>query len=351
MSEREEMIDLSIIVPVYNVEEFLQECIESIIDNDYESKEVILVDDGSTDNSGRICDSYAQKYDYIKVLHKKNGGLSSARNHGIEFASGEYLGFVDSDDIIDHNMYSEMMSHAKLHNADMVVCGIYNYYSGEKENTVAVHAKSTVVYEDNKKYSLFIDHNGMGDYAVNKIYRKSLFGDTIRFPQGKSFEDIYTSYKLYERAKKVVCIDKDLYYYRYRLDSISRSSVYNPNMINIMLSTKEQYEFIKKNAKEYIPQASQKFLDGNMLFLNHMYSNKMIKKEKKQVKMLRDNVNTLLNESCTYDRFYQEARSFSRSVFAWSMRKKITRFSSKLITHPRFYKAFMLVFGKLTFQE
>ena len=337
------MVDLSIIVPVYNVEEFLRECIDSIIKNDYASKEIILVDDGSTDSSASICESYAQKYDYIKVLHKENGGLSSARNYGIDFAEGKYLGFVDSDDFIAHDMYSEMMNHAKLHNAD-------NYYGDDKEKTTAVHSPNTVVYEDNKKYSLFIDHNGMGDYAVNKIYSKSLF-DKVRFPEGKSFEDIYTSYKLYEKANKVVCLDKDLYYYRYRLDSISRSSVYNPNMINIVLSVKEQYEFIKKNAEEYIPQASQKFLDANMLFLNHMYSNNMIRKEKKLVKMLRDNVNTLLNEKCEYDRFYNEAKIFRRGVSHWLIRKKITMLNNKLNIHPKYQRVFVLVFGKLLIQE
>lgn len=344
------MVELSIIVPVYNVEEFLQECVESLINNDFASKEIILVDDGSTDDSGNICDEYAQKYDYIKVVHKENGGLSSARNCGIEHANGKYLGFVDSDDVVADDMYREMMSCAMLHNADMVVCGIYNFHGDISNKTTGVHSQNTVVYETNEKYRLFIDHNGMGDYAVNKIYLKSLF-DTIRFPQGKSFEDIYTSYKIYEKANKVVCLDKDFYYYRYRVDSISRSAKYNPNMVNIVYSVSEQYEFIKKNASEYLDLASQKFLDANMVLLEHLYSNKMIFKEKNITELIRENIRILLNQNCAYTRHYNEAKVFNRGLLYWLLRKKVTLLNTRLGIHPRYQKLFLLIFKNWVIPE
>lgn len=122
---------ISIIVPVYNVEKYLNKCIDSIINQTYKNIEIILVDDGSTDNSGKICDEYLLRDSRIKVIHKNNGGLSSARNEGINISSGEYIGFVDSDDWVEPNMYEEMYKKILYSNADIVDCGYWKEYENK----------------------------------------------------------------------------------------------------------------------------------------------------------------------------------------------------------------------------
>lgn len=219
--EKQEII--SIIVPVYNVESYFPKCIESICNQTYYNLEIILVDDGSTDESGTMCDQYAQKDKRIKVIHKKNGGLADARNVGIEVATGEYLAFVDSDDYIHPQMYEIFYRGIQKNNAQMAVCQFQDVEENEVCFKTLKHKKEWIIIEseDEKfKYSL-------GDYttvcftvAWNKLYRAELFKD-IRYPYGKIHEDEFTTYKIIELCNKIVYTDEILYYYVQRKDSIT----------------------------------------------------------------------------------------------------------------------------------
>lgn len=220
---------ISVIVPIYNVEMYLIKCIESFLGQTHSNLEIILVDDGSPDGCPEICDKYALKDARIRVIHKKNGGLSDARNAGLEIATGDYIGFVDSDDWIAPDMYEYLLQGICGYNSDISYCGFINVhdtwvdYNNEKADMV--YSSETALNE------LFIDR--LKNYAWNKLYKAELW-ENIRFPVGRKFEDILTNYKLFERAKRISILKEPKYYYLNRSDSImnekgfmNRRSVYS----------------------------------------------------------------------------------------------------------------------------
>ncbi len=211
---------LSIIIPVYKVEKYLPRCVDSVLNQSYSNLEIILVDDGSPDGCPEICDDYCGKDARIRVLHKENGGLSDARNRGIEIARGKYIGFVDSDDYIHQDMYMNLWMNIKREEADIAVCGICKVY-GEKpagdisfENEAAVYTGRGAVKNifDAKLYLSSV-------VAWNKLYKRELF-HAVRYPEGKIHEDEFTTYKLFWESAKVVYISGKYYYYYQRDDSI-----------------------------------------------------------------------------------------------------------------------------------
>lgn len=204
---------ITVIIPVYNVEKYLVRCLESVIHQTYKNLEIILVDDGSTDTSGMICDRYAVEDARIKVIHQKNGGLSAARNTGIEAATGDYIAFVDSDDFIEITMYEEMEKLAEEHQAELVAC---RYYCVYKDHETDDSTGRITVYDEPlsmlKQYlkeeeTFLIQHA-----AWNKLYYKDLLKEE-RFPVGRWYEDVVFSAKVLSRVQKGVYLDKALYHY------------------------------------------------------------------------------------------------------------------------------------------
>lgn len=248
MIKNEELNNLiSIIVPVYKVEDYLEKCIESILNQTYKNIEIILVDDGSPDRCGKICDDYAIKDNRIKVIHKKNGGLSEARNYGINIASGEYILFIDSDDYIDKNMCEILIKEAKKNDSDIVICNYYNV----KENDYFINKMSITnnkILLTNLEMMKIFFLKGYSETIIvwNKLYKKKLFytNENIRFPVGKLHEDIFTIYKLYYIANKIVVVNKPLYYYVQRKESIM-GKFSEKNIIAHMDCIKEYYIFSK----------------------------------------------------------------------------------------------------------
>lgn len=214
---------ISVIVPVYNVELYLERCIDSIINQTYENLEIILVDDGSTDKSGEICDAYEKKDIRVRVLHKRNGGLSSARNSGLKIASGKYIGFVDSDDYIALDMYETLYRYMS-EEVDLVCCGIVNIdQKGRK--TITGHT-GKVVYMDNVQAVMeLLLRRYLAFSACDKLCRKEAIRK-IGFPDGRICEDLPFTYNLVKGSKKVVNIGKCKYFYCYRCDSISHKMFY-----------------------------------------------------------------------------------------------------------------------------
>ena len=234
---------ISIIVPIYNVEKYLCKCIDSLINQSEKRIEIILVDDGSSDNCGAICDSYEKKDNRIKVIHKENGGLSSARNAGLDIAKGEYIGFVDSDDWIEIDMYKILFDFAIKYDADIVYSNFKKVYS---ENEVHNIVDSNKVYVFERNEALNNIYTELGIHTVvswNKLYKRSLF-NKIRFPDGHIHEDVYTTHKLLNISNKVVYIDKTLYYYRQNESSITNSSFSEKNL-DYLYALHERLDFAK----------------------------------------------------------------------------------------------------------
>ena len=219
------MVKVSVIVPVYNVEKYLTECIDSIVKQTFEDLEIILVDDGSTDTSGNLCDDWAKRDPRIKVLHKKNGGLSSARNAGLDVAKGQYISFVDSDDKIDKNFIKFLFNDIKDTNSDIACCNYYSFDLNGRFKQGKSFQKRIVLTSIEGKEKLLME-NYYKCYAWNKLYKYELFNN-IRYPVGKLFEDIDTTYELFNKSNQISYRSTPLYYYRQRDNSITASSFTN----------------------------------------------------------------------------------------------------------------------------
>lgn len=208
---------ISIIVPVYNVEKYIEKCIQSIINQTYKNLEIILVDDGSKDKSGLICDIYEKKDNRIKVIHKENGGLSDARNEGLKIASGDLIGFVDSDDYIDDDMFETLFNLIEESNSDISIVSFREFMNGklidiQDSGELDIYNKIQAIKE------LLLDKK-IQSYAWNKLFKAELF-ENIKFPVGKNFEDIATTLLLFENAEKIVRLEEPKYNYLRRNDSI-----------------------------------------------------------------------------------------------------------------------------------
>ncbi|MGN0151055.1 MAG: glycosyltransferase family 2 protein [Wujia sp.] len=216
---------VSIIVPVYNVERYLSKCIESILMSEYKEYEVILVDDGSTDSSGKMCDSWRKIDSRIKVIHKKNGGLSSARNAGLNVAKGEYILFVDSDDYIDNKLLQVCVNCIEKYDVDMVQ---FNYYRVDEAYHIIgdiAFCEQFKVIENNDSREMLYKESGKNIVvnAWNKLFKKKIINNT-RFVEGRNYEDNMFLSDIIDKEPKVLLIPHKLYYYLIRKDSITTSS-------------------------------------------------------------------------------------------------------------------------------
>lgn len=200
---------VSVIVPVYNVARYVKKCINSLTEQAYKKLEIIVVDDGATDNSGEICDELAKHDKRITVYHKMNGGLSRARNFGIKKATGKYICLVDSDDYVKKDFVRKLVYKAEIKNADIVVCSYNEQFLFARMMTGEDAAIRLLTKQEN-----------VDIVAWNKMYRRELF-DKIQYPEGENYEDTLTTYKLYTEAKNVAYIGDSLYEYVERDDSIT----------------------------------------------------------------------------------------------------------------------------------
>ncbi len=243
------MIRLSLVVPIYNVSSYLRRCLDSIMCQTLPFDEIILVDDGSTDNSGEIADEYASAYHTVRVIHQENAGLSAARNAGIDAAQGKYIAFVDSDDYIDHEMNEQLFALLQTCDANMVKGGVwYEQENGEKytpypENQERIWSTEEALIELNS-YRYF------NMSAWGGIFERQLFEDdgsgrgALRFPVGKLCEDYYLMHRIIARADKVAYTSKPFYHYIQRSNSISRNKKVNMAPMDASLA---QLSFFKSN--------------------------------------------------------------------------------------------------------
>lgn len=212
---------VSIIIPVYNVEQYLPRCLESILNQTYSEFEAIVVDDGATDRCPQICDEYEEKDNRIRVLHKKNGGLSDARNAGIKIAKGKYILFVDSDDYIQDNMLEMLMKSVQKTDADIVITTKY-FTVSDKDNKCVSEITGEKVCNAGQALEEIFCHNSRWE-AWGTLFKKSLF-DNMAFPKGKLYEDIALIPLIILKADKVCLLEGAFYYYYIREGSIMDGS-------------------------------------------------------------------------------------------------------------------------------
>lgn len=211
------MPEISIIVPVYKVEKYLDTCVRSILAQTFTDFELILVDDGSPDQCGVLCDAYAVEDSRIVVIHKENGGLSSARNAGIEAARGKYIGFVDSDDYIAPDMYSFLYENMKKEQADLSMCGLFDVYAGREPKRLP---KYYAVMGPEEAVEMVLKAEIVSVTAVNKLYKKEVFRN-IRFIEGKQAEDAFAAVDILMHCGRIVISSRQKYYYVHRRGSIT----------------------------------------------------------------------------------------------------------------------------------
>lgn len=241
---------ISIVVPIYNVEKFLPRCIDSLINQSYENIEILLIDDGSTDNCSKICDEYAYKYNNIKVFHKKNGGLSDARNYGIERVESEYIAFVDSDDFVDKDYCKILYKNLIENNADISICKFRETTESKIEEVIKQEVINIYSKFDAQQNILDTTNNlnTITTVAWNKLYKKKLW-ENIRYPKGKVNEDEFVIHHLIHNSNKVVYTNLELYYYYQRENSIMKKNFTKERLVAIE-AFKDRWKFYTDN-KEY----------------------------------------------------------------------------------------------------
>ncbi len=273
------MPKISIIVPVYNVESYLPKCINSLINQTYKNIEIILVDDGSSDNSGHICDKFAKEDKRVKVIHKENGGLSDARNKGIEIAKGSYITFIDSDDYVSPKYCEILYGLLKKYNADIAIS---DYQTFTEKDVILEQIINEEIVMDSKKALANLydkDYDIAMRVAWGKLYKINLF-DKIRYPKGKINEDEFVIHYLYDMAKKVVLTKSKLYYYLQRESSIM-GKTFSLKRLDALEALKDRIDFFdKKGMLDLKFEASR---DYNH-FIKHNYYRINDKKLKKSLK-------------------------------------------------------------------
>jgi glycosyltransferase involved in cell wall biosynthesis len=255
---------LSIIVPIYKVESYLRKCIDSILTQTFTDFELILIDDGSPDNCPQICEEYKILDKRVILVHKENGGLSEARNYGLNIARGDYLGFVDSDDYIASTMYEVMINAIKETGSDMVFCDNLRV-SSDGITTQSWGGEAKCYSHEEAMYALLTDK--INSQAWNKLYKRDLFKE-IRYPKGRIYEDIATTYKYVHRCHKIAYIKTPLYYYTLRGDSICFTRNADRDY-HIFLGFKERYEFAKEEYPQFVDECLKLMVEHGLLSCYH----------------------------------------------------------------------------------
>lgn len=252
MNNMHENVLISIVIPIYNVEKYLYKCLESVINQTYKKLEIILVDDGSLDNCGRICDEYATIDKRVKVIHKKNGGLSDARNAGIDIATGKYIAFIDSDDYVDLDYIEYLYNLIIKFNVNMSFCGYSVYYDKKKKKSTTLRKEKKISKIDAFKEILYAKNFEVSAWA--KMYLTDHFKN-IRYPKGKIFEDNDTTYKLIDKNDFIAVGFESKYNYMIRKDSITKKEFTEKqeylikaadNMCDFLFKYKELREAIQR---------------------------------------------------------------------------------------------------------
>lgn len=257
---------ISVIIPVYGVEIYLDKCVESVVNQTYKNLEIILVDDGSLDKCPLLCDNWALRDKRIKVIHKNNGGLSEARNIGMQVASGELIGFVDSDDWISPEMYQLLYENMVYNDSDISACGVEMVWEDQNLHK-SLTPKGQYVLNTEEALKAIINESILKQPVWYKLYKSELIRN-ILFPVGKCHEDMFWSYQAIGNAKKISIFDTPCYYYFQRKDSIMGKR-YSLKRLDILEAKYERLKYIEKYFPELVGEAKWD------LWFSNMYSTQM----------------------------------------------------------------------------
>lgn len=257
---------ISVIIPVYNVENYLEECVNSILNQTYSNLEVILVNDGSPDNSAAICDRYAKNDGRVIVVHKKNGGLSDARNAGLDICKGEFIAFVDSDDVV-HRQFIEKL-HENIDDVDLVFCEYQAFENGDILDNVQRFEEQLTYTTDEFYNKLVFNYTPKLVIACNKLYRKHIFSD-LRYPVGKVHEDEFLIHHIVKQSSKIRYLNQPLYYYRQDSNGIT-SFFTEKKFKDKLMALSDRIDFFSSinkslHAKQVYNQMYFLFLNKNIL--------------------------------------------------------------------------------------
>ena len=252
---------ISVIVPVYNVEEYLDRCVESIVNQTYKNLEIILVDDGSTDSSGQKCDEWKARDDRIVVKHKKNGGQASARNEGLRIAKGEFIGFVDSDDCIDISMYESMHMIILENDCDIVECSMKLFFT-QSDELCKSGTGEVIIFNREEAVEDFIRDDHLMCTVPNMLL-KSEIATRVMFDEGRTHEDILWPYRAYSLANKIVFIDRTYYFYYQRSDS-TMNITYSSKRFDGLDALEKRAELVKTDFPGLYNIAARSYLGSCM---------------------------------------------------------------------------------------
>lgn len=289
---------ISVIVPVYKVEAYLGRCVSSIQAQTYPNIEIILVDDGSPDNCGKLCDEYAQNDLRIRVIHKANGGLSSARNAGIDAAAGEYLGFVDSDDWISVDMYEKLYSLIEKYDVPLAYGGRFDYSSRTHTESIGLCPPREEVVTGEEMVRRIFTWDHLDSAACDKLYHRDLF-ENIRYPLGIIGEDIPTTYRLAMKAEKAVACPLPFYHYFHREGSITTTAVSDRDFVHVQVVFDVEKDVCTRwpQLTEYAHYLKIVTVGRTLLHIEiapDAQREKYITQKREYQKILRDNVGNLL---------------------------------------------------------
>lgn len=262
---------VSVIVPIYRVEKYLKPCVDSIINQTYENLEIILVDDGSPDSCGKICDEYLEKDARIRVIHKENGGLSDARNAGVDIATGDYYYFVDSDDILPDHSVMTMYRLLQEHNAQMVIGGFERFMDGETKPFFSTEDEGLWLHVYNREEAMR-DFYRDGCQAWAVLYKRHIH-EGIRFPKGEINEDEAIVFHILDRCTTVVVTNQVVYSYRCRKESITQSR-FHPHKLVWAKHCGDNLRFIRRKYPELESNAAERYRGSLMWSLTEMAMSK-----------------------------------------------------------------------------
>lgn len=237
-----QMRKISVIIPVYNAAGYLEKCLNSVTGQSYRELEILLVDDGSTDGSGSICDDYAKRDNRIRVVHQENAGVAAARNVGLDMATGDYIGWVDSDDWVEPEMFETMLEAMMSRDADIVICGREEHYP---DKSFQMGWQQEEVLNKEQAMALLVEDDLVRSYLCDKLWQRELF-DGVRMPDLKVFEDMAIMYQLFKRAECIVCLPDVFYHYEHNEASLTAAPSLKSRMDFYQVS-KERYESLMQD--------------------------------------------------------------------------------------------------------
>lgn len=268
-------IKVSIIVPVYNAEQYLEKCLDSLVNQTLKDIEIILINDGSPDNSEVIIKKYLKIYNNIKYIKKDNGGVSSARNEGLKHVQGEYIGFVDSDDYVKIDMFEKMYNKIIKDKSDIIICDMVYELNGKDISDT--NFKDFGILNKNEAMLMYLDNSYFRAHPVNKIYKKELFTG-ITFPEGEVFEDPATFYKLLHKSNKISFINEKLYFYSQENSESITKRKFNLKNIVLLSHYEKMIEFFKNNgySKEIYEAGERLYFIGAVALIGMAFNSKSI---------------------------------------------------------------------------